>query len=117
MTTKQTVKKWHGPCIYKVQEKCSPHSKTFVGFRMIVAVPNMNGHEPFGSEPAPSFAKAFQLFIGSDWTVEEVEGKVKGAIKWLLNRGFDSVEPAEVYAQRMRLAMAKGNGTQHKEAE
>lgn len=107
-TTKKKEQKWHGPCIYKVREVLSPHGKTFRGFRFVVAVPNMNGHKPFSNLPASSFARSYMLFQSSDWSLAEVERQTKGAIQFLLNRGFTTVEPAETYEARMIEQMSKG---------
>lgn len=115
MTT--TKQKWHGACIYKVREVLSPHGKLFRGFRFIVAVPNMNGHKPFSNETAASFSRSHLLFQSSDWSLEELEQKTKGAIQFLLNRGFTSVEHADVYEVRVRTEMSKGriNHVEHEE--
>lgn len=120
MTTtriKKQIRKWHGHCIYRVREVKSPILEQFRGFRFEVAVPNMQGHKPFSSEPAPSFTRSYLLFVSSDWCSEELDEKVKGAIQFLYNRGFDKVEPSELYSARQELEMAKSKGTQHKEPE
>lgn len=108
MTTTKTKQKWHGACIYKVREVLSPTGKTFRGFRFLVAVPNMNGVKPFSSTPAASFSRPHMIFQSSDWCLEELEGKIQGAIRFLLNRGFTSVEPAETYEERVLTEMNKG---------
>lgn len=100
--------KWHGPCIYRVREVLSPHGKTFRGFRFVVAVPNMNGHKPFSNEPAASFSRQHLLFQSSDWSLEELEKKTKGAIQFLLNRGFTTVESSDTYEERVLKEMRKG---------
>lgn len=110
-------KKWHGTCIYKIREVTSPLHKTFRGFRFIVAVPNMQGHKPFTNEPAASFSRQFLLFQSSDWNFEELEQKVKGAILFLINRGFEKVEPAQDYEARMEVERLKTKTTVHKERE
>lgn len=109
----KTKQKWHGACIYKVREVQSPIHKQFRGFRFLVAVPNMNGHKPFSQEPAASFTRAYLLFQSSDWNLNELERKTKGAIQFLLNRGFSKVEPAEQYEERVLAEMRKSKGTQH----
>lgn len=114
---KKPIKKWHGNCIYKIREVNSPLQKNFRGFRMVVAVPNMNGHKPFSSEPAASFTRSYLLFQSSDWGIAELEQKTQGAIRFLLNRGFTKVEPAEVFEERMKTEMAKGKKLHHVEHE
>lgn len=117
MALTKKVVKWHGPCIYKVREVLSPHGKEFRGFRFVVAVPNMNGHKPFSSDPAASFSRQHLLFQSSDWSLAELERQTKGAIQFLLNRGFTTVEPSEVYEERMLTQMRQSKGTQHCERE
>lgn len=112
-----TTRKWHGPCIYKIREVLSPIHKNSNGFRMVVAVPNMNGHKPFSEEPAPSFTKAYLLFQSSDYNMAEVQTKVEQHIRWLINRGFTSVESSEVYAARQLIEMTKNHTTTHKERD
>lgn len=109
-------RKWHGPCIYRIREVTSPVQKTFRGFRFEVAVPNMNGHKAYSSVQAPSFSRSYLLFVSSDWNTEDVDKNVKGAIRFLLNRGFDKVESADDYSERMLKEMAKGK-IQHVEYE
>lgn len=104
-------RKWHGPCIYRVREVQSPLQKVHRGFRFEVAVPNMNGHKAYSSTPAPSFTRSYLLFVSSDWNTEEVQQKTLGAIQFLKNRGFDKVEPSDVYGERMLLEMSKGKAT------
>lgn len=116
MKTRIAQKKWHGACIYKIREVTSPTHKEFRGFRFMVAVPNMNGHKPYSSEPAASFARAYLLFQSSDYDGQELDKKVQAHIRWLLNRGFSQVEPAEVFEARMLIEMSKGK-TRHVELE
>lgn len=104
-------RKWHGPCIYRVREVLSPLQKKFRGFRFEVAVPNMDGHKPFSDTPAPSFSRSRMLFTSSDWNSDELDRQVQGAILFLTNRGFDKVEEASAYAERMLLEMLKGKTT------
>lgn len=109
-------KKWHGDCIYRIREVTSPIHKQFKGYRLEVAVPNMNGHKAYSSEPAPSFSRAHLLFQSSDWGVHEVEQKATASIMWLENRGFEKVEPAEIYSSRMLLQMSK-RSNKHNQSE
>lgn len=102
-------KKWHGPCIYKIREVTSPLHKEFRGYRMLVAIPNMNGHEAFSDTPAPSFTRAYLLFQSSDYNGSEIQAKVQQHITWLKNRGFTTVEDADTYKERMLQEMSKGH--------
>lgn len=115
-TKKYPGRKWHGQAIYKIREVLSPLHKDHRGFRLIVAVPNMQGHDAFSSRPAPSFARSFLLFQSSDYNLEEMQTKLKLHIRWLLNRGYDKVEPSETYQERMLTEMAKGKPN-HKERD
>lgn len=120
MTTRDKTYKpsSRGICIYKIRETNSPLHKEHRGFRMVVAVPNMQGHKAFSSTPAASFAKSFMLFQSSDYSIDEVQKKVEEHIRWLKNKkGFIEVVPAEEYELRMELLMAKNNGAQHKQLE
>jgi hypothetical protein len=114
---KKVAQKYHGHCIYKIREVVSPLHKEFRGFRLVVAVPNMNGHKPFSNESAPSFARSYMLFQSSDYSGQEMELKLKMHVQFLINRGFTLVEESEVYAERQRLNMAKSKGTAHYERE
>ena len=110
-------RKYHGECIYRVREVQSPIHKDFRGLRFQVAIPNMRGHKPFSSDPAPSFGKGYLILQSSDYNPEDIEQKTKEHIRWLRNRGFSQVTPAEEFELRMLREMSKSSGAQHKERE
>lgn len=114
---KFTGRKWHGECVYKVKEVNSPLHKDFRGFRILVAVPNMNGHKAFSSEPAVSFSRSYLLFQSSDYNTNELQGKIQGSIRFLLNRGFTKVWHNEEYEEHMKHEMSKGKQVAHYEKE
>ena len=110
------VRRWHGPCVYKVREVKRPYSGEVVSNRIVVAIPNMEGHRPFKDEPCVSFRKGYLVFESSDFQPEHTDsmiGKVTNALKGI---GFETVEEVESYESRMMLLM-KPSKTMHKEQE
>lgn len=107
VTTKRVARKkrWTGSCIYKVRELYSPIMREFRGLRILVAVPNMDGRVPFKDIPAPSFNRAYMIFMSSDYDPSEVEEKLAEHIKWLRSQGFEKIEEAGEYQARMLLQM------------
>ena len=93
--------KWSGPCIYKIREVKSPIQGIFRGYRILVAVPNMDGNRPFQSIPAASFMRSYLIFQTSDYTPEEILDKERAVVKELHRRGFTKVELSLEYEIRM----------------
>ncbi len=92
-------------CIYKIKEVFKPYEGTFRCYRILVALPNMDGNKPYKRIPAPSFARKYLLFETLDIQpkhVERIEAKV---IKELRARGFTKIELVELYEERMTALM------------
>jgi len=109
-------RRWHGPCVYKVREVKAPYSGESRSLRIVVAVPNMEGHRPFKNEPCVSFRKGFLLFESSDFRDSEVSTMVSKVTNALKGIGFETVEEVESYEARMTILMTPSK-TMHKEQE
>lgn len=98
-------RKWSGPCIYKVREVKSPYHQVFRGSRILVALPNMEGHKPFTSVPAPTFIRPYLIFQTSDYADQDLGKALELLLRELERRGFTKVESAEDYTLRMLSVM------------
>lgn len=91
-----------GPCIYKIKETRRPISQELLGYRILVAVPNMDGHEMFSSTPAPSFAPKYLVYESSDYGESELRAQLVRIFKHLITAGYTDIEDAERYADKVR---------------
>lgn len=102
---KNLSRQWTGPCIYKIREVLSPYQQVFRGYRILIALPNMEGRKPFVGTPAPTFIRPYLIFQTSDYTEQEIGRAEELMIKELQRRGFTKVETSEDYETRMLQVM------------
>ena len=110
------VRRWHGPCVYKVREVKRPYSGETTSLRIVVAIPNMEGHRPFKPEPCVSFRKGYLVFESSDFQFDQVDKMVSKVINALKGIGFETVTEVEDYETRM-LELMRPSKTNHKEVD
>lgn len=104
-----------GPVIFKIREVRRPISQEVIGYRVLVGVPNMDGHEPFSTLPAPSFAKKYLIYESSDFGETEVRVQLKRVLAHLMKAGYTKIQYHEEYAEEMRQRSAYNlNESQHK---
>lgn len=89
-----------GHVILKVQEKRTPIHGRFVGFRILVAVPNMAGYSLLRRRPSPAFRKPYLIEESSDYDPGELLAKLAAKVRELRERGF-IMEEALAYEERM----------------
>jgi hypothetical protein len=81
-------------CLFKVQEINSPIMGDFRGLRVVVALPNKAGRNPFNGKPCPSFEKPYRVALFGDY----IDGaammdRLPNIIKAITKMGFDKIEP------------------------
>jgi hypothetical protein len=98
-------KRYVGPCIYKIRHVKSPIQEVERGWRILVAVPNMDGTKPYKSTPCAMFTSKYLIMLSSDYCDYEIGAMEQAVIRYLRNRGFNPVEEAEAYEERMMIRM------------
>jgi len=96
-----TKQKWHGTAVYKVVVRYTPYNQEFKGFRIQVALPNMNGHVPFKDKYTVSFGRQYLIFQSSDYDSVDLSRLLPKHVQWLLNRGFERVMSVDEYVDSL----------------
>jgi len=79
-------------CIFKVQAMQSPISQTPRGLRLLVALPNMAGHEGFSGKPAPSFESPYFVTFFGDYTdAVDLLTRFPAVLQTIKRMGFDDI--------------------------
>lgn len=82
--------------LLKVATKRSPYMQQFRGYRILCAVPNMAGHKPFSSEPAPSFDRPYALVQFGDFADDaDLNAALAKVPKEMELRGFNTCVEVE----------------------
>jgi hypothetical protein len=90
-----------GHILVKVQEKRTPIHGQFVGYRILLAVPNMAGWSLLRRRASPAFRKPYLIEESSDYDAGELLAKMRAKLTELRERGFTQIEEASAYEERM----------------
>lgn len=108
MTTRQKKVLFQGTCIIRIHEVTSPYHHEVRGYRVQVAVPNIDGFKPFSDRPTVSFRPKYLILQSSDLENSSVAAeKYEQSTKWLRRKGFTSVLSVEEYLDKIGLTITK----------